>query len=154
MSDLEIPVKSPRAPDKSNRWCIFLLDHLTEFATLAWYLVADGNLVEEAFLRSIPQLEQIPFDDSLPVRARERAGDIIISQAIAVLAEARQREDADQIAVSMFSADLPDLCRLAFLLRLVVPRPEEDVARLLAVTPSEVRDLVHQAIDSVSVTVS
>jgi len=112
MSTLELPPKSPPAARAvRNRWCTLLLDHLTEFATLAWCLVADGNLVEEAFLRSISQLAQIPFEDSLSAAACDRARDIIISQAIAVLAEVHQQEDADRIAISMFPADLPDLCR-------------------------------------------
>jgi hypothetical protein len=137
MSTLELPPKSPPAAHAArNRWCSLLLDHLTEVATLAWYLVADGNLVEEAFLRSISQLEQIPFEDSLSAAARDRARDIIISQAIAVLDEVHQQEDADRIALSMSPADLPDLCRLASILRMVVRKPKEDVARLLAVSPS------------------
>jgi len=144
MFNKELPVtSSSTAFEKRNRWCLFLLDHLAEFATLVWYLVAEGNLVDEAFLRSIPQLEQIPFDDDFPARACERARDIIISQAIAVLADARQREHADHVAISMFPADLPDLCRLTFMLRVAVLKPEEDTARLLAVTPSNVGDLVH-----------
>jgi hypothetical protein len=137
MSNRELPVTSSSAAfGKRNRGCLFLLDHLAEFATLAWYLVADGNLVDDAFLRSIPQLEQIPFDDDVPGRTCEWVRDIIISQAIAVLAEARQREHADHVAMSMFPEDLPDLCRLAFMLRGAVIKEEEDVARLIAVARS------------------
>ena len=126
MSTMEHPVASSSASfDKRSRWCLFLLDHLSEFATLAWYLVADGNLVEEAFLRSITQLEQIPFDEYFPARAR----DIVISQAIAVLADVRQREHIEHVAISMDPGDLPDLCRLDFMLRVAVLKPEDGVAR-------------------------
>jgi len=141
MFNRELPATSSTAFEKRNQWCLFLLDHLAEFATLAWYLVADGNLVDEAFLGSIPQLEQIPFDENFPARTRERARDIIISQAIAVLTTARQREHADHVAMPLFPGDFPDLCRLVFKLRKVVFKPEEDMARLLAVTPSKVVDL-------------
>jgi len=65
-----------------------------------------------------------------------------------------QQEDTDRIATFMFPADLPDLCRLASILRMVVRKPGEDVARLLAVSPSKVRDLVHRAINSISRMVS
>lgn len=151
MPAVEIPLLSPSITAVGgNRWCLFLLDHLTEFATLAWYLIADGKLVEEAFSRSITQLEHIPFDDSPPALAYHQARDIIISQAIAVLSEARSREGVDQIASSIFPIDFPDLSRLAFMLRLVICRSEEEVARLLAVTPSEVRELVSDAIHYIS----
>lgn len=127
MSTLELPPTSlPAAHAVRNRWCFLLLDHLTEFATLAWYLVADGNLVEEAFLRGISQLEQIPFEDSRPAAAHDRARDIIISQAIAVLEDARQPEGPDRIAIPIFPANLPDLCHLASILRIVVRKPGED----------------------------
>jgi hypothetical protein len=36
----------------------------------------------------------------------------------------------------MFPEDLPDLCRLAFMLRGAVIKEEEDVARLIAVARS------------------
>jgi hypothetical protein len=31
---------------RSGSWCLLLLEHLDEFAKLAWYLVSDGKLVE------------------------------------------------------------------------------------------------------------
>lgn len=153
MPTLEVPLTSSSAtPAGSNRWCVLLLDHLTEFATLAWYLVADGRLVEDAFSRSIVQLEQIPFDDSPPALPYNQARDIIISQAIAVLGEARSKEETAQIPAPMFPIDFPDLSRLAFLLRLVIRTPEEEVAKLLSVTPSQVRELVNDAIHYISAT--
>jgi hypothetical protein len=31
---------------RSASWCFLLLEHLDEFATLVWYLLADGKLVD------------------------------------------------------------------------------------------------------------
>src|ERR1700751_2571405 len=47
-------------------WGIVLLEHLDEFVTLAWYLVADGKLVEDAFSRTLAKLDTIPFEPSTP----------------------------------------------------------------------------------------
>jgi hypothetical protein len=41
----------------SASWCFLLLEHVDEFATLAWYLVADGKLVEDTFARTIAKLD-------------------------------------------------------------------------------------------------
>jgi hypothetical protein len=34
-------------------WGTVLLEHLDEFATLGWYLVADGKPVEDTFSRTL-----------------------------------------------------------------------------------------------------
>jgi hypothetical protein len=47
-------------------WGIVLLEHLDELATLAWYLVADGKLVEDTFSRTLTKLDTIPFEPSIP----------------------------------------------------------------------------------------
>jgi hypothetical protein len=47
-------------------WGIVLLEHLDDFATLAWYLVADGKLVEDTFSRTLAKLDTIPFEVSIP----------------------------------------------------------------------------------------
>lgn len=103
----------------SYRWRSFLLDHLMEFATLLWFLLSDGNLVEEAFLRGFLQLNQIPFEDSPTASASDRARDLFVSQAAAVLAEVRRQEDTDLASTSNLAAALPDIRRLEFLLRMV-----------------------------------
>src|SRR5271170_4387413 len=58
---------SPIKASKTNAaWYLLFLEHLDEFATLAWYLVADHRLVEETILRTMAQLDAIPFDASTP----------------------------------------------------------------------------------------
>jgi hypothetical protein len=42
---------------KSASWCFLTLEHLDGFAKLAWYLVADGKLVEDTFARTIAKLD-------------------------------------------------------------------------------------------------
>jgi hypothetical protein len=74
-------------------WCLLLLEHLEEFAKLAWYLVADGGLVEETFTRTMVQLDVTPLDTSIPELAYNQAREILISQAIAVLANTRREEE-------------------------------------------------------------
>jgi DNA-directed RNA polymerase specialized sigma24 family protein len=49
--------------------------------------------------------------------------------------------------------DLPDLPRLAFMLRLVVRSSEVEVAKFLDVSPAKVRELVRHAIDHLSANV-
>jgi hypothetical protein len=136
----------PSASPGSNGWCLLLLEHLEEFATLAWYLVADGNLVEDTFLRTMAQLTATPFDDSIPHVAYHEARTTIINQAIEVLQEIRRKEDEHDIPQLFSLSDLPDLSRLAFVLRLIIRRSESEVAHLLDVTPSEVQALVMEAI--------
>ena len=66
-------------------WCCLLLEHLNEFATLAWYFVADSQLVECVIRRTLKSLDDIPFDTSQPLLTYRNARNMIITQAIAAL---------------------------------------------------------------------
>jgi hypothetical protein len=46
---------------------------------------------------------------------------------------------------------LPDLARLAFMVKLIIRSPEPEIAKYLGVSPHEVRALVEYAIDHLSV---
>jgi DNA-directed RNA polymerase specialized sigma24 family protein len=125
-------------------WCFLLLDHLDEFATLAWYLVADGSLVEDTFARTMAKLDMIVFDFSIPALAYSYARDILITEAMAVLSEARREEDETQVFQPNSNCGLPDQQRLAFILRLIIRSSEAEIAGFLGVSPSEVQGLVRQ----------
>ena len=135
---------------RSASWCFLLLEHLDEFATLAWYLVADGRLVENTFSRTLAKLDMIPFEASIPTLAYSQARDVLITQAIAVLSDARREEDEIPFFQPTFLGTLPDRPRLAFMLRLIIRSSEAEVAKFLDVSPSEVRELVKYAIDRFS----
>jgi DNA-directed RNA polymerase specialized sigma24 family protein len=132
---------------KSASWCFLLLEHLDEFATLAWYLVADGKLVEDTFTRTMAKLDLIAFESSIPALTYSQARDVLITQAIAVLSDARREEDESQFFQSNSIGSLPDLPRLAFMLRLIIRSSETEVAKFLGLSPSEVQGLVKDAID-------
>jgi DNA-directed RNA polymerase specialized sigma24 family protein len=132
-------------------WCFLLLEHLDEFATLAWYLVADGGLVEDTFARTMAKLDMTAFESSIPALAYRQARDVLITEAIAVLADARREEDENQVFQPNSIGSLPDHMHLAFMLRLVIRSSEEEVAKFLGVSPSEVQALVKHAIDRLSV---
>jgi DNA-directed RNA polymerase specialized sigma24 family protein len=127
------------ASPKNATWCFLLLEYLEEFATLAWYLVADGKFVEETFLRTMTQLDRISFDASTPLMAYNQAREILITQAIDVLAATRKEGEENRI-LQPGSGELPDLPRLAFMLRSVIRSSESEVAKFLDVTPSQVRE--------------
>jgi hypothetical protein len=76
-------------------WGIVLLEHLDEFATLAWYLAADGKLVEDIFSRTLAKLDTIPFEASTPALTYSQARDVLIAQAIAVVSDMRIEEARD-----------------------------------------------------------
>ena len=135
---------------KSVSWCFLLLDHLDEFATLVWYLVADGKLVEDAFARTMAKLDMTAFDSSTPALAYSQARDVLITQAIGVLSDARREEDENQFVQPSSIGSLPDLPRLAFILRLIIRSSETEVAKFLGVSPSEVQGLVMDEIDRLS----
>ena len=126
---------------RSASWCFLLLEHLDEFATLAWYLVADGKLVEDIFARTMAKLDIFPFESSIPALAYSQARDALITQAIAVLSDARGEEDENWFFQHP---------RLAFMLRLIIRSSEAEVAKFLGVSPSEVQGLVKHAIDRLS----
>src|ERR1700723_4543852 len=81
---------------KSASWCFLMLEHLDEFATLVWYLVADGKLVEDTFARTMAKLDMTAFESSIPALAYNQARDVLITQAIALLSDARREEDKNQ----------------------------------------------------------
>ena len=135
----------------STSWCFLLLEHLDEFATLVWYLVADGKLVEDTFARTMAKLDITAFESSIPALAYSQARDVLITQAIAVLSDARREEDQNQLCQPSSIGSLPDLPRLAFILRLILRSPEMEVAKFLGLSPSEVQGLVTYAIDRLSI---
>jgi DNA-directed RNA polymerase specialized sigma24 family protein len=130
-----------------DAWCVFLLDNLEEFSTLAWYLVDDGTLVEETFARTMAQLDKTPFDPSFPTLAYNQVRKIVITQAIAVVESTCREEEANRNLQSNPLGGLPDLPRLAFMLRMVIRSSPTEVAEFLRVTPFEVQQLVSFAID-------
>jgi hypothetical protein len=132
---------------RSASWCFLLLEHLDEFATLAWYLVADSKLVEETLVRTIAKLDITVFESSVPALAYIQARDVLIAQAIAVLSDARREE----IFRPESFGSVPDHPRLAFMLRLIIRSSEAEVAKFLDVSPSKVQGLVKDAIDRLSV---
>ena len=132
-------------------WCFLLLEHLDEFATLAWYLVADSKLVEETFSRLMGKLDTIPFESLAPGLAHRQARDVLITQAVAVVADVRKQEEENWFLRPNSIGSLPDLPRLAFMLRMIIRSSEAEVARYLKVSQSEVRELVEFAIERVSV---
>jgi len=136
---------------KSASWCFLMLEHLDEFAKLAWYLVADDKLVEDTFARTIAKLDTTAFESSIPALAYSQARDVLITQAIAALSDARREEDDENLFFQSNSiGSLPDHPRLAFMLRLIIRSSEAEVAKFLGVSPSEVQELVKHAIDRLS----
>ena len=91
---------------KCASWCFLMLEHLDEFAKLAWYLVADGKLVEDTFVRTVAKLDMTAFDSSIPALAYSQARDVLITQAITVLSDARREEDENCLAHAALSAVL------------------------------------------------
>jgi DNA-directed RNA polymerase specialized sigma24 family protein len=135
---------------RSASWCFLLLEHLDEFAKLAWYLVSDGKLVEDTFVRTMAKLDMTAFESSIPALAYSQARNVLITQAITVLSDARREEDENRFFQSNSIGSLPDHPRLAFMLRLIIRSSEAEVAKFLGVSPSEVQGLVEQAIDRLS----
>src|SRR6202789_1362329 len=136
---------------KSASWCFLLLEHLDEFATLVWYVVADGKLVEDTFVRTMAKLDMTAFESSIPALAYSQGRDVLITEAIAVLSDVRSEEDPDQFFQPSAIVRLPDLPRLAFMLKLIIRSSETEVAKFLGLSPSEVQGLVTYAIDRLSI---
>jgi hypothetical protein len=128
-------------------WCLLFLEHLDEFSRLAWYLVADDKLVESVILRTMARLEEMSFDASIPKLVYSQAREVLIQQSIAVLE--LERED-EGVPMPPTLVELPNLVRLAFMLKLILRSSETEVAKFLHVTPSKVGELVQTAIDSLS----
>ena len=89
------------------------------------------------------------FESSIPALAYSQARDVLITQAITVLSDAR-REEENGFFQSNSIGSLPDHPRLAFMLRLIIRSSEAEVAKFLGVSPSEVQGLVKYAIDRLS----
>ena len=136
---------------RSASWCFLLLEHLDEFAKLVWYLVSDGKLVEDTFVRTMEKLDMTAFEPSIPGLAYSQARDVLITQAIAVLSDKRREEDDNWLFQPESIGSLPDYPRLAFTLRLIIRSSEVEVAKFLGVSRSEVQGLVKDAIDQLSV---
>ena len=91
------------------------------------------------------------FESFIPALAYSQARDVLITQAIAVLSDARREEDENGFVQSTSVGSLPDRPRLAFMLRLIIRSSETQVAKFLGISPSEVQGLVRDAIDRFSV---
>jgi DNA-directed RNA polymerase specialized sigma24 family protein len=132
------------------RWDLLFLEHLEEFSRLAWYLVADDRLVESVVLRTMTALDSIPFDVSLPELTYNQARETIIQQSVALLRLEDDGRDVMFLSPQPNLGELAKLPRLAFMLKLILRSPDASVAKLLEVTPSRVRELVQDAINSLS----
>jgi len=143
-SSLDVPVSASR--DKVE-WSLLFLGHLDEFARLACFLVANDKLVESVILRTMSRLDEIPFDGSTPSLAYHQAREILIQQSIAVV----ELDHEDQgMPIPLTLVDLPNLVRLAFMLKVILRSSEGEVAKFLRVTPNRVGELVRTAIEALS----
>jgi DNA-directed RNA polymerase specialized sigma subunit len=92
----------------------------------------------------------IAFESSIPALSYSQARDVLITQAITVLSDARREEDENRFFQPDSIGSLPDHPRLAFMLRLIIRSSEAEVAKFLGVSASEVQGLVKDAIDRLS----
>jgi hypothetical protein len=90
-------------------WCSLFLAHLNDFAALAWYLVADGKLVECIVMNSLKSLESIPFDASQPLLTYNQARDMLITEGIAALKLEHTGARFDEKLAAGHLLDLPRL---------------------------------------------
>ena len=97
------------------------------------------------------KLDITAFESSIPALAYSQARDVLITQAIAVLLDARRVKDENQFFQPFSIGSLPDLPRLAFMLRLIIRSSETEVAKFLGLSPSEVQGLVTYAIGRLSI---
>ena len=135
------------APPNMAAWCLLLLDHLEEFTTLAWFLVADRKLVEETFSRTIIQLSEVPLDATGPVPPYDHARKLLIGGAIAVLELTRRDHQENRSFQANLLGEPPDIHRLEFLLSMAIGSSAKGGADSLADSPGKARDLVCRAID-------
>lgn len=138
---------------KNVAWCLLFLEHLDEFATLAWYLVVDHQLVVETILRTMALLDTVPFDAATPLLAYTHARETLITEAIAGLGVRYKHSQESQVFAPGSLDELPDFPRLAYVLKVVLRSSEAEVAKFLDVTPLKVRELVQHAIDRMSLQV-
>jgi hypothetical protein len=106
MTSLPAPLELSR----QFEWCSLFLAHLNDFAALAWYLVADGKLVECIVMNSLKSLESIPFDASQPLLTYNQARDMLITEGIAAL---HLEHTGARLDDKLPAGDLLDLPRLA-----------------------------------------
>jgi len=106
MTSLSAPLELSR----QFEWCSLFLAHLNDFAALAWYLVADGKLVECIVMNSLKSLESIPFDASQPLLTYNQARDMLITEGIAAL---HLEHTGTRFDDKFPAGDLLDLPRLA-----------------------------------------
>ena len=132
-------------------WSLFFLHHLDEFVALSWYLVADNRLVESTIKGTLNSLGEIPFDASVPQLAYNQAREMLIAQAMVALRLGHNETGQDDVFQPSTLVELPDLPRLAFTLKLVLRSSEAEIAKLLGIPASRVKELVRHAIDSLSV---
>jgi hypothetical protein len=69
----------------SAAWCSVLLTHLDTFATMAWYLVADGQVVERVLLRSFDRLADIRRNSWSHTESYSQTRDIVIVESLAAI---------------------------------------------------------------------
>jgi len=139
---------SPSSEGRMTEWGYFVLDHLNEFAKLAWYLVADAQMVENVMLRAIVRLESTPFDTPDELVRYNQARNTLIAEAIAVLGlpESGDVEMTRPPTADVTLCDLPHLPRLAFLLKLILRMPESEVAKLLRIPSASVLEMIQFAV--------
>jgi DNA-directed RNA polymerase specialized sigma24 family protein len=97
------------------------------------------------------KLDMTAFESSIPALAYSQARNVLITQAIAVLSDARREEGENRFFQPSSIRGLPDLPRLAFVLRLIIRSSQTEVAKFLGLSPSEVQGLVMYALDRFSV---
>ncbi len=80
------PTKAELLPSFPNvAWCSILLKHLDTFATMAWYLVADGQLVERVLLRSFDRLADIGRNSWSHTESYSQTRDVVIIESLAAI---------------------------------------------------------------------
>jgi hypothetical protein len=134
-------------PSRQIEWCFLFLEHLNEFATLAWHLVEDCKPIEYLIWRALARLEDIPFDTTVPLLTYNQARDMLIAEAIAYLHVAHdQRQEEAAFADQPSDCDLPHLPRVPSHRETALRSSEADLARFFQVSQSLVPELVRHAI--------
>ena len=147
-----MPIKErlTKTPSPNHRkWCHRLLEFLDEFTTLAWYLLADSDLVEVVLLRSLVEVQKNTTAPNDVTAAYSELQRTIIREAIEVLAEVSQQEGKTDWWPRP-ACDVPDTARLTLVLRLIIRCPETEVGDYLRVTSADVEGLMFDAIAAVN----
>jgi len=139
------------SPGNNANWSQFFLQHLDEFVALSWYLVADNRLVEATIKNTLISLGEIPFDASVPELAYHQAREMLIARAMAALRLGCNETGKDDAFQPSTLVELPDLPRLAFTLKLILRSSETEIAKLLNIPASRVKELIRHAIYRLSV---